>query len=375
MVTRILTFLLLPFGAFAQVGIGTATPATSARLEVSSTNKGFLPPRVSLQGTDDATKTTPTIASPATGLMVYNTATAGSGATAITPGIYYYDGSRWQRVINQQPDVTVEFNTTNPNTGSPVFTPNTPQSSNVVYISSSNYSQWTWNGSSYVTYTPTPNTAWMISGGTNDAGSNKTSDIYRNGNVGIGAGTFSPTAKLDIRANSVGTGFRLVDGSQGVNKVLQSDVNGNASWATNVAVTPAVTGIMSSTANNIGQNTYTGARITLPPGKWSVQVTMLGNYSGSGSIWVRTGLSTSTSSLVNTDAIGSSLVSGWIQGNKYGMILGTLIINNTSGANKTYYYWTGSYDAYDGAVNWNSYLTGFASNGNSENSIIAYPMN
>lgn len=33
--------------------------------------------------------------------MVYNTATAGSGNTAVTPGVYYNNGTTWQRVANQ----------------------------------------------------------------------------------------------------------------------------------------------------------------------------------------------------------------------------------------------------------------------------------
>jgi len=93
--------VIFPWSLSAQVGVGTTTVASSARLQVEATNKGFLPPRVALQGTDDATMATPTIASPASGLLVYNTATAGSGTTAITPGLYCYNGSSWQRVVNQ----------------------------------------------------------------------------------------------------------------------------------------------------------------------------------------------------------------------------------------------------------------------------------
>ena len=48
---------------FAQTGIGTTTPNASAKLDVYSTNKGFLPPRVTLTSATDAT----TIASPAEG--------------------------------------------------------------------------------------------------------------------------------------------------------------------------------------------------------------------------------------------------------------------------------------------------------------------
>ena len=97
-----LSFTLLASG---QVGIGTNSPSPSAQLEVRSTNKGFLPPSVALQGTNDAQLTNPSsprISNPATGLLVYNTATAGSGATAVTPGFYYYDGSQWTRINNGQ---------------------------------------------------------------------------------------------------------------------------------------------------------------------------------------------------------------------------------------------------------------------------------
>jgi hypothetical protein len=80
----------------AQVGVGTTSPNASAQLDVSSTTKGFLPPRVELASTAN---TSSPISSPATGLLVYNTATAGTGASAVTPGFYYYSGSAWVRLI------------------------------------------------------------------------------------------------------------------------------------------------------------------------------------------------------------------------------------------------------------------------------------
>jgi len=73
------------------VGIGTTTPNASAALEIYAENKGFLPPRVPLKGSDDVT----TIPAPATSLLVYNTATAGAGLTLVTPGYYFYNGSSW----------------------------------------------------------------------------------------------------------------------------------------------------------------------------------------------------------------------------------------------------------------------------------------
>src|SRR5580704_12082778 len=53
----------------AQVGIGTTSPDASAQIDISNAHKGMLPPRVALTGTTDVS----TIASPATGLIVYNT--------------------------------------------------------------------------------------------------------------------------------------------------------------------------------------------------------------------------------------------------------------------------------------------------------------
>jgi hypothetical protein len=83
--------LMFSIASFAQVGIGTTTPEASAMLEVKSTTKGFLPPRVLLTATNAALP----IASPSTGLLVYNTATAGTPPNDVTPGYYYWNGSAW----------------------------------------------------------------------------------------------------------------------------------------------------------------------------------------------------------------------------------------------------------------------------------------
>ena len=62
--------LVMEITVNAQVGIGTTSPAASARLDVTSTTQGFLPPRMTTSQRD-------AIASPATGLVIYNTTTAG----------------------------------------------------------------------------------------------------------------------------------------------------------------------------------------------------------------------------------------------------------------------------------------------------------
>ena len=65
------------------VGVGTATPSAAAALEVASTTKGFLPPRMT-------TAQRTSIVSPVAGLLVYQT----DG----TAGLYQYDGSAWSQV-------------------------------------------------------------------------------------------------------------------------------------------------------------------------------------------------------------------------------------------------------------------------------------
>jgi hypothetical protein len=87
---------LLSAGLHAQsVGIGTATPDPSARLHIEDNARGLLIPNVTLSATDLATP----VSSPATSLLVYNTNTAGSGPTAVSPGFYYWNGSQWVRLL------------------------------------------------------------------------------------------------------------------------------------------------------------------------------------------------------------------------------------------------------------------------------------
>jgi hypothetical protein len=89
----ILTILLFANFVKAQTGIGTTTPHASAKLEVASDRQGFLPPRVSLTAINSASP----ITSPANGLMVFNTVTAGTSPNQVVPGYYYWDatGLQW----------------------------------------------------------------------------------------------------------------------------------------------------------------------------------------------------------------------------------------------------------------------------------------
>ena len=75
---------------YAQVGIGTTTPNTDAELDITSTNRGVLLPRVLLTNTTSPLPLSTDVA----GMLVYNTATAGD----VTPGFYYNDGAIWIRL-------------------------------------------------------------------------------------------------------------------------------------------------------------------------------------------------------------------------------------------------------------------------------------
>lgn len=88
---------VLAFGAFlcfgktySQVGIGTTNPDASSILEIQSGDSGLLIPRIALTDTDDVS----TIASPATGLIIYNTAVASD----VVAGFYFFDGTKWERL-------------------------------------------------------------------------------------------------------------------------------------------------------------------------------------------------------------------------------------------------------------------------------------
>jgi hypothetical protein len=101
----IILFLLSNFlvNANAQTGIGTTTPNASAKLEVSSSTQGFLPPRIALTGTNDNTtikNAAGTSITPATGLLVYNTATTTNVPNNVLPGFYYWNGSIWVQISN-----------------------------------------------------------------------------------------------------------------------------------------------------------------------------------------------------------------------------------------------------------------------------------
>ena len=86
------------FRGDGKVGIGKTNVDNSAALEVSSTEKGFLPPRMS-------TTQRNAIIGPATGLIIFNTTTY---------ALEYYNGSSWQQSSSVPPMIGLNKSVLNP---------------------------------------------------------------------------------------------------------------------------------------------------------------------------------------------------------------------------------------------------------------------
>lgn len=90
--------LLLQVPAIAQVKIGDnpGTINANSLLEMESSNKGFLPPRVALNSLTAVTPLTGTV--PA-GMLVYST-----GGT-LRDGYYYWNNSQWVRFAGEKSEI------------------------------------------------------------------------------------------------------------------------------------------------------------------------------------------------------------------------------------------------------------------------------
>lgn len=212
-----------------RVGINTTTPQTT--LDVTALNDkdhiaGIQAPRLTRE--ELTAKGGNLYGKNQEGTLIYITDVSGGNATGqrvvvTEPGYYYFDGSLWQRAVS-----TSEY--TN------------------LYIK---------DGALTANRTVTQENKTLTFTGTATGGS-----IFHNT---TGTATV-PRAALQI-----------IDGAQGVGKILTSDEYGNATWkkASATAVTGTFTenGIPSITTK-LGTSHNTGASITLPPGKWAVSLGM-----------------------------------------------------------------------------------------------------
>ncbi|MCU0328507.1 MAG: hypothetical protein MUE53_05905, partial [Chitinophagales bacterium] len=90
----LLTLATSVMTAQLKVGKNPKNINPNAIFEMESDTSGMLLPRLPLTSTALATPLKAHVA----GMTVYNTATAGTGATAVSPGLYYNNGLNWVRV-------------------------------------------------------------------------------------------------------------------------------------------------------------------------------------------------------------------------------------------------------------------------------------
>ena len=202
------------------------------------------------------------------------------------------------------------------------------------------------------------NASWQDAATTLSAGTgiDITADVV---SIGQAVGTTDDVTFDDITADSLNLDvFIYTDGSQGANKVLQSDVTGRASWVTLPQSNPfnpsmAIYGELAVTPN-VPSNTAlynTGSYIDLPPGDWVVQATTIiqsdavkgpnADHENS-AIWVRSKFSTSSTSYVAATTVGSSSISGsQVWPSLYGLAGGSVVIRNEAATIQRYYWWSG----------------------------------
>ncbi|RZK69737.1 MAG: hypothetical protein EOO92_21705, partial [Pedobacter sp.] len=246
-----------------KIGNNPTIKEASAVLELESSNKGFLTPRLALTSLNVSGP----ITAPADALTVFNTATAGIGVNAVTPGYYYWRkdlvtpaNSKWVRLIDDPTTLVVE--------------------------------------------------PWNVQNTTTKATLNA-DPIYQNGKVAIGNfGTSISTKQMEVKGNfkaevsDAGASY----GTEIDNPLIPGTQKANHYWLSN-AFTYRVNGVHSNaaflTAGTEGTNPNSGIESIVAAD--DIRVTM-GSRMKNGS----------SKSEIRTDNTGNFYMESYNQGNNYG---------------------------------------------------------
>ncbi|MEP7232820.1 MAG: hypothetical protein ABI691_21350 [Ginsengibacter sp.] len=214
----VLAFFLMANIGFAQnVGIGTLTPDASAQLDISSTDKGMLVPRMTSAQRN-------AVVTPATGLLIYQTDN--------TPGFYFYNGSSWASVAGS---ATLTGWSTTGNTGT-ISTNNflgtTDDQPLSFKLNNTNAGRWDHQRANYFIGL---NAGKSISTGSTNIGIGTnalTSTNGGNGNIGIGhrainintSGSYNTGVGYDALYGNTGGSFNV---SNGYHSLYSNTLGGN----------------------------------------------------------------------------------------------------------------------------------------------------
>lgn len=197
----------------------------------------------------------------------------------------------------------VEFNTANPNSGSPVFDPNQPQEDDILYWSSVDNTNWKWNGTAYVLAAANPNsTAWYLSDTLNDAGGNKAADIVRRGAIGIGVTEASA---------SIHTAQGIRQGNV-LSSIIKADADGDlvAAIAGTDFLTPTGSAAGLTGFPTLNQNTTGNAATVTTNANLSGDVTSVGNVTTLSTTGVVAGTYSNPTITVDAKGRATNIVSG-----------------------------------------------------------------
>ncbi len=270
----VLSFAISQTHAQIKLGNNPSSINADALLEMESTNKGLLLPRVALTNT---TAFAP-LAAHVAGMTVYNTATAGD----VTPGTYYNDGTKWVRIasagavnptlyssdgsLGGTRTVTMGTNDLIFSGAGKVGIGRTPVADKLEVAGQIRFGGDTYNGVGSIFNDATGEKYGITqAGGAQLGGSGQGTRIYASGAGGVeghisfgkytsatnftefarfkegtgflGIGTTDPTAKLEVAGQ-----VKITGGTPGAGKVLMSDATGLATWSTPASLTGSLAG-------------------------------------------------------------------------------------------------------------------------------------
>lgn len=163
--------------------------------------------------------------------------------------------------------------------------------------------------------------------------------------VNVGIGTINPSTKLEINNGSTAGAIKIVDGTQGADKVLTSDADGVGTWKTK-GIVPGNAVINTVNITNGSTFYYTGSSITIPANTKSCVIYVLAQFTfpNTGQPAMLLALSASNSSFTNYSPSGQNIF------NRNYTLAGASLtcsgsiydISNTSGSPITLYLWASS---------------------------------